>query len=56
MERTQAELDKGFAFCEQYLADHEYLEYYDRLRDPGAFASLPEDIIRSIRYVVDFMK
>ena len=55
-ERLQAGLDKGFAFYEHYLADHENLEYYDRMRDLEAFASLPEDSIRSSGYVVDALE
>ena len=55
-DRLQAGLDMGFAFYEKYLADHENLEYYDRLRDLGSFASLPEDRIRSSGYVVDALE
>ena len=55
-ERLQSGLDKGFAFYEQYLADHENLEYYDRMRDLEAFASLPEGSIRSSGYVVDALE
>ena len=40
-ERLQSGLDKGFAFYEQYLADHENLEYYDRMRDLEAFQRAP---------------
>jgi ADP-ribosylglycohydrolase len=39
-----------------YLADHENLEYYDRMRDLEAFASLTEDSIRSSGYVVDALE
>ena len=55
-ERLQMGLDRGFAFYEQYLADHENLEYYDRMRDLEAFSSLPEDSIRSSGYVVDALE
>ena len=55
-ERLQMGLDRGFAFYEHYLADHENLEYYDRMRDLEAFASLPEDSIRSSGYVVDALE
>lgn len=55
-DRLQAGLDKGFAFYEKYLADHENLGYYDRLRDLGSFAALPEDSIRSSGYVVDALE
>ena len=52
----QAGLDKGFAFYAQYLADHENLDHYDRLRDLAAFAALPEGSIRSTGYVVDTLE
>lgn len=55
-ERMQDGMDKGFAFYEKYLADHENLEYYDRLRDLAAFANLPKDHIRSTGYVVDALE
>lgn len=54
--RLQAGLDKGFAFYEAYLADHENLEYYDRLRNLDSFGDLPEDRIRSTGYVVDTLE
>jgi len=54
--RLQAGLDKGFAFYEQYLADHENLEYYDRLRELSSFMALPENSIRSSGYVVDALE
>ena len=54
--RLQAGLDKGFAFYEAYLADHENLEYYDRLRNLDSFGDLPEDSIRSTGYVVDTLE
>ena len=56
MDRLQAGLNTGFAFYGQYLADHENLEYYDRLRDLGAFAALPNDSIQSSGYVVDSLE
>lgn len=52
-DRLQAGLNRGFSFYEQYLADHENLECYDRLRDLSRFMALPEDSIRSSGYVVD---
>ena len=55
-DRLQVGLDKGFAFYEQYLADHENLEYYDRMRDLGSFMALPEGSIRSSGYVVDALE
>ena len=55
-DRLQAGLDMGFAFYEKYLADHENLEYYDRMRDLESFAALPEDRIRSTGYVVDTLE
>lgn len=55
-ERLQMGLDRGFAFYEQYLADHENLEYYDRLRELSSFATLPEGSIRSSGYVVDALE
>ena len=55
-DRLQAGLNTGFSFYEQYLADHENLGYYNRLRDLEAFAVLPEDSIRSSGYVVDALE
>lgn len=55
-ERMQEAVDNGFAFYQRYLADHENMKYYDRLRDLTAFASLPEDQIRSTGYVVDALE
>ena len=55
-DRLQAGLNTGFAFYEKYLSDHENLEYYDRLRDLGAFAALPEYRIQSSGYVVDALE
>ena len=54
--RLQAGLDKGFSFYEAYLADHENLEYYDRLRNLDSFGDLAEDSIRSTGYVVDTLE
>ena len=54
--RLQIGLDKGFAFYAAYLADHEDLGYYDRLRDLESFAAMPEDSIRSTGYVVDTLE
>ena len=54
--RLQTGIDTGFAFYERYLADHENLEYYDRLRNLCAFAALPEDRIQSSGYVVDALE
>ena len=55
-DRLHTGLDRGFAFYERYLADHENLEYYDRLRDPDRFAALTADRIRSTGYVVDSLE
>ena len=55
-DRVQAGMDRGFAFYEKLLHDHENLEYYDRLRDLSAFAALPSDKIRSTGYVVDSLE
>ena len=55
-DRLQAGLDRGFAFYERHLADHDDLECYHRLRDLGRFAALPEDHIRSSGYVVDALE
>ena len=54
--RLQAGLDRGFAFYEAHLADHENLEYYERLRNLGSFGDMPEDSIRSTGYVVDTLE
>lgn len=56
MSRLQAGLDRGFAFYEAHLADHENLEYYDRLHNLDSFGDLPEDSIRSTGYVVDTLE
>ena len=55
-ERMQDGMDRGFAFYELNLTDHEELTHYDRMRDLTAFASLPEDQIRSTGYVVDALE
>ena len=54
--RLRIGLEKGFAFYEAHLADHENLKYYDRLRDLTGFCDLPEDSIRSTGYVVDTLE
>lgn len=54
--RMQTGFDRGFAFYEQYLSDHENLEYYDRLRALRSFAMLPADRIFSSGYVVDSLE
>ncbi len=55
-ERLQEGLDHGFTYYEKALADHENLEYYNRLRDLAAFAKTPEDKIKSSGYVVDTLE
>ena len=55
-DRLQAGLNTVFAFYEHYLADHENLDYYDRLRSLETFAALPEDGIHSSGYVVDALE
>ena len=55
-ERLQSGLNVGFAFYERYLADHENLNYYDRLRNLSSFIALPEDSIHSSGYVVDALE
>ncbi len=52
----QEGLDHGFAYYEGALADHENLEYYNRIRDLKAFAQTPEQEIRSSGYVVDTLE
>ena len=56
LDLLQAGLTRGFAFYEAFLADHENLHYYDRLRDLSAFASTPADQIRSSGYVLDALE
>ena len=55
-ERLQSGLNMGFAFYERYLADHENIDYYDRLRNLSSFIALPEDSIHSSGYVVDALE
>ena len=52
----QKGISEGFAFYEKELADHENLEYYQRLRDLEQFAKTPESEIRSSGYVVDTLE
>ena len=54
--RLQEGLDRGFAFYENHLDDHENLGYYDRLRDMNSFAALPEGSISGSGYVVDALE
>ena len=54
--RLQEGLSNGFAYYEKALADHENLEYYDRLRDLNQFADTPAERIRSSGYVVDTLE
>ena len=54
--RLQEGLDHGFAYYEKTLADHEYLENYNRIRDLAVFANTPEEKIRSGGYVVDTLE
>ena len=55
-ERLQSGLAHGFAYYQNALADQEYVQRYDRLRDLALFASLPADQIRSSGYVVDTLE
>lgn len=55
-ERMQAGLDRGFAFYGENLPDAGELEFYNRLRDLRAFASVPREEIRSSGYVVDTLE
>lgn len=55
-DRMQSGLNSGFSFYEAYLADHENLEYYDRLRDLNTFAALSADKINGSGYVVDALE
>ena len=54
--RLQEGLNLGFAYYGKALADHENLEYYDRLRDLGQFGETPAERIRSSGYVVDTLE
>ena len=55
-ERLQKGLDKGFAYYEADIANRVELSYYGRLRDLKEFKSLPENKIKSSRYVVDSLE
>ena len=55
-ERLQSGLVHGFNYYQKALADQEYVECYDRLRDLTLFASLAADQIRSGGYVVDTLE
>jgi len=55
-ERLQAGLHQGFDFYEDYLVNHENLEYYNRLRDLSSFAALPDENIQGTGYVVDALE
>ena len=55
-DRLAKGLQAGFAFYERFLADHEFLEKYSRLRDFGTFSSLPPEKIKSTGYVVDTLE
>lgn len=55
-DRLTEGLSQGFAYYEKALADHENLEYYDRLRDLSQFAETPTEGIRSTGYVVDTLE
>lgn len=54
--RLQAGLDRGFAYYEQALTDHQELACYARLRDLARFSALPAEEIRSSGYVVDALE
>lgn len=54
--RMQEGITEGFSFYEKYLADHDNLEYYDRLRNLEDFSVLDQDKIRSTGYVVDTLE
>ena len=56
MQRLQQGLDSGFAFYEEYLADHENLEYYSRLRNLELFAQTGAEKIKSSGFVVDTLE
>ncbi len=55
-ERLQSGLAHGVAYYQNALADQEYVQRYDRLRDLALFSSLPADQIRSSGYVVDTLE
>ncbi len=54
--RLQEGLSHGFSYYGNALADHENLEYYDRLRELNQFADTPAERIRSTGYVVDTLE
>ena len=56
LERMQRGLDRGFAYYEKALADHENLEYYARLRNLEQFAKTPAQEIRGSGYVVETLE
>ena len=55
-ERMQKGLDRGFAYYEKALADHENLEYYSRLRNLEQFARTPAEGIQGSGYVVETLE
>ena len=56
IDRLQKGLDRGFAFYEKKLADHENILYYNRLRDLTQFAREQDENIKSTGYVVDTLE
>lgn len=54
--RLQSGLDRGFAYYESALTDHEELGNYQRLRDLDRFAALHERYISSGGYVVEALE
>ena len=54
--RMQTGLDRGFAYYEKALADHDNLRYYDRLRNLEEFAKTPAEKIRGSGYVVETLE
>lgn len=54
--RLQQGMDRGFAFYRGDVHNLTELSYYGRLGDLTAFASLPEEKIRSSGYVVDSLE
>ena len=54
--RLQAGLDRGFAYYDRALYDHDDLDCYDRLRDLDRFARTPADRIHSSGYVLDTLE
>ena len=55
-DRLQEGLNRGFAYYEKALSDHENLEYYNCLRDLSKFAKTRGKDIRSSGYVVDTLE